>query len=150
MTLLFPIASSAEEATSTAKSAARTKADARALAGEGHQISGLETEWLTLTEAEADAVLAKAETSEWGAGYIQRYENASGAPVLAVTYWKAVNPAAKPDPAAQEKPTEPPPQDAAEDHTDDLYFRKGRTRKRGRKRKVDPNQMDLFGTGEGE
>jgi hypothetical protein len=30
------------------------------------------------------------------------------------------------------------------DHTDDLYFRRGRTKSKRRK-PVDPNQLDLFG-----
>ena len=37
-----------------------------------------------------------------------------------------------------------PQDDMVEDHTDDLYFKSGRTKK-SRKRVVDPNQMDLFG-----
>lgn len=150
MTLLFPISASAKDAVSTARHAARTKADADSLAGEGLRISGLETEWLTLTEAEAEAVMADAEAGEWGAGFIQRYENASGAPVLAVTYWKQVDPSATPKAAPPDKPAEAPPEETA-DHTDDLYFRKGRTKKRGRRKtKVDPNQMDLFSSGEGD
>jgi len=37
-----------------------------------------------------------------------------------------------------------PPASAQGDHTDDLYFRGGRTRKRRRAPRTDPRQLDLF------
>ena len=45
---------------------------------------------------------------------------------------------------AKAKKPEPEPAEAeAPDHTDDLYFRRGRT-KPSRRRYVDPRQLDLF------
>lgn len=144
MSHLYPLAATGADALKSAEHAALSKSQAQRLAGEQSVLS-LETDWLTLTLEEADAALSLAETEAYaGAGFIQRYEDASGAAVLAVTYWKLANPAqAKADiaPEAVSHDTKQPD----EDHTDDLYFRAGRTKKRGRKRKIDPNQMDLFG-----
>jgi len=104
-------------------------------------VTQLETEWLSLSAQEAEAMKAAADAGP-GGGFVQSYEDADGATVLAVTYWKLAGPGNVPE-AEPEREVEPPP---VEDHTDDLYFRFGRTKKRGpRKKKVDPNQMDLFG-----
>ena len=103
----------------------------------------LETEWVT-PETENVLDVIDAANSGPGLGFVQRYEDESGAPVLAVTYWKL---------GAQTKKTAPKPkiteqaESDEEDHTDDLYFRAGRTkpsRKRGRKKYTDPRQMDMF------
>ncbi|MEL6324166.1 MAG: hypothetical protein AAFQ84_08055, partial [Pseudomonadota bacterium] len=74
-----------------------------------------------------------------GDGFVQRYEDQAGAPVLAVTYWKLAD-------GEVVRPPAPVPEleRTVEDTTDDLYFKAGRTRKR-RKRKIDPRQLDLFG-----
>lgn len=142
MSHAFPLARSAADALKAPGPAALTRHDADALAGDEH-VTGLETEWLTLSPAEAEVLLPVADVGV-GDGFIQRYESADGAPVLAVTYWKLTG-SDVPEPAP-----EPAPQpETDDDHTDDLYFRVGRTKKRGRKRKVDPNQLDLFG-GEAE
>lgn len=108
------------------------------------EVLALETEWVEVSEEGASEMLARADAT-MGMGFVQRYEDAAGAPVLAVTYWKLGE--AQKAPAKKEAKSEAaeaaPPED--EDHTDDLYFRSGRTKpRRGRKRKVDPNQMDLF------
>ena len=102
----------------------------------------LETEWLTLDTDEAEALLDKAEAAA-GAGFVQRYADASGSTVLAVTYWKlAASKTGKP----LEKPAPEKPAEKKADDTDDLYFRSGRTKTKPRKRspKIDPRQLDLF------
>lgn len=139
MSHLFPLALAGRDALVGAEHAARSKADAERLCTlADRHVGGLETEWLTLTPAELAEVETEAEAGV-SAGFVQRYENADGAAVLAITYWRIV-PTGNPSELAQELPPEP----ARQDHTDDLYFRQGRTKKRRRK-KVDPNQMDLFG-----
>jgi len=146
MSHLYPLAITGADALKSAEHAALSKSEAQRLAGD-QRVLGLETDWLTLTEDEAEAVLRLAETEAYpGAGFIQRYEDASGAAVLAVTYWKLAS-AAQAEAEIDSKRAETTPEDKTpeEDHTDDLYFRAGRTKKRGRKKKIDPNQMDLFG-----
>lgn len=142
MSHLYPLAENAHAALVTPEPAARSKADAMRLCTfVGRRIKRLESEWLTLSADEADALEAQANTGV-SAGFVQRYENAQGATVLAVTYWKLVSEKA-PDqvvPAASEPTAGPEP-----DHTDDLYFRVGRTKKSRRRKKSDPNQLDLFG-----
>lgn len=143
MSHLYPLAASAKAALDAPEHAALTRAEAVRQA-EGASVSGLETEWLTLSADEADAALARAESGV-GTGFVQIYEDASGTPVLAVTYWKlAETGRAKETVVSTPKPSQKEAEEA--DHTDDLYFRSGRTKKRGRRKKVDPNQMDLFGT----
>lgn len=146
MAHLFPLALNAADAVDAPELAARTRAGAEALVeASAHRVVRLETEWLTLEPDEAARILAAAEATEWGDMFIQRYEDASGKPVLAVTYWKLVDTAA-PAKLASPEPEETPKADETDD-TDDLYFRKGRTKTRGaRRKKIDPNQMDLFGT----
>ncbi|MEO9968982.1 MAG: hypothetical protein ABJG15_03975 [Hyphomonadaceae bacterium] len=142
MSHLYPLAFTGREALDGVDHAARSKADAQRLCTlDGHHIKGLETEWLTLEPSEISELDPKA-AAGFSAGFVQRYENAQGATVLAITYWNI---------APIEQPSETPPEvqaqsadePAEQDHTDDLYFRQGRTKPRRRK-KPDPNQMDLF------
>ncbi|MFN3912881.1 hypothetical protein [Hyphomonas sp.] len=146
MSLAYPIARSLEEATRPGVKTARTQREAVAVS-EGARVDGLETSWLHLTEDEAAALVA-AQGMDGAAGHLQRYEDTSGHVVVAVTWWKLA------DPNAPRMPAPPPPDvplvpDApASDHTDDLYFRRGRTKPR-RKRRIDPNQLDLFDVGSG-
>ena len=141
MSHLYPIATNAKDAFETAQLAARTRYEAEALAGD-REIIKLETEWITPAGDDIHAIMDAAEAGP-GLGFVQQYENETGAPVIAVTYWKIGGP----------KKTTPPPKKPAstaqttEDHTDDLYFREGRTkptRKRSRKKYVDPRQLDMF------
>jgi hypothetical protein len=144
MSHAFPIATRVEDALKPGVKAARTRSDAEALAP-GFRIESLATDWLNVTEAEAEAYLTSQNDEAGAHGHLQKYEDNEGKPVLAVTWWKLVDSAAvKAKPAApRKKPaTEKPP---VEDHTDDLYFRSGRTKPR-RKRYLDPRQMDLFKT----
>lgn len=140
MSYVYPIGKTARDALKNAKAAARTRYEAEALA-EGFAIKALETEWVTPAARDFPKMLAQAEANP-GHGFVQNYEDANGNPVLAITYWKL---------AKAQKPVKPkpkpisPPDDRSEDHTDDLYFKSGRTKKSRRKRFVDPNQMDLFG-----
>ena len=140
MSHAYPLASSAADALDAPEQAARTRYDADRLADETQRVVGLETEWLTVEAAEVEAICAKAEASA-GDGFVQRYENADGSPVLAVTYWRLVPQFAGMRSARPKKkaPAMPPEE---KDHTDDLYFRHGRTR--SRRRKPDPRQLDLF------
>lgn len=141
MSHLYPLATSAIAALHTAEHAALNRAEADRLAGVD-LVLALETEWLTLSVEEAETATVAA-TASVGQGFVQYYENADGAVVLAVTYWKlAAGEAEIPGPdLAVSAPATPAPE---EDHTDDLYFRFGRTKKRARRKKENPNQMDLF------
>lgn len=138
MSHVYPIGKTARDALKNAASAARTRYEAEDLA-DGSAIKALETEWITPKPKDLAKLLEQAEANP-GHGFVQHYEDADGNTVLAVTYWKLIKgqKPAKPKPIA-------PPDDSVEDHTDDLYFKSGRTKKSGRKKFVDPNQMDLFG-----
>lgn len=142
MSLAYPIARNLEEATLPGVKIARTQREAASLSP-GLAVEGLETSWLHLSEAEALTLLG-AQGADGPAGHIQRYEDTSGHVVVAVSWWKLV------DPKKAGKPKATPAASAAgsekSDHTDDLYFRQGRTRPKRRK-PVDPNQLDLFETG---
>lgn len=147
MSLAYPLALTAMDALKGAGKAARTRYDAEELS-EDRRVVSLETEWLKPDPDEVTALVKQAEAGE-AKGFIQVYEDADGAPVLAVTYWKLGEPVArtakKAEPEAPPKPARPEKKPKAdEDHTDDLYFRHGRTRKSRRKKHVDPRQMDLF------
>ena len=150
MSLAYPLAMTADEALTGAQKAARTRYDAEALAG-GRSVTALEIEWVKPGPDDVAALLKQAESGD-AKGFVQVYEDADGAPVLAVTYWKLGASVAgkQPAPAAADKPKAEKPakvekaEKAEEDHTDDLYFRHGRTRKARRKRHADPRQMDLF------
>lgn len=140
MSHAYPLGKTARDALKNAKSAARTRYEAEDLA-DGAAIASLETEWLTPNAKELPKILEQADANP-GHGFIQNYEDAAGKTVLAVTYWKLAKAAKKP------KPKPAPPKEAEpteEDHTDDLYFKSGRTKKSRRKKFVDPNQLDLFG-----
>ena len=143
MSHLYPLAANAKEALK-AELAALTRYEAEALA-DGKEIVKLETECITPSGNDIHEIIDAAHAGP-GQGFVQRYEDEAGAPVLAVTYWKIGKAVNSKTPA--KKPPEPGP--SAEDHTDDLYFREGRTkpaRKRGRKKYTDPRQMDMFSTG---
>lgn len=140
MSHLYPLATSASAALAEPGEGARTRNDAKALAA-GRNIAGLRSDWLNYTPDEAEALSRQIERGV-DMGFVQRYEDAGGRIVLAVTYWgleETSGTSAKPAPAAPK-----PKPKAEDDHTDDLYFRRGRTRPRGRKRYRDPNQLDLF------
>ena len=138
MSHAYPLGKTLDAALSKVAPAARTRAEAEALAGK-LKVIALTTDWLTVSEEAAEAMFAP--TDALAHGHLQRYEDEKGNPVVAVTWWKLATEAAAP-----EKPVKPRPErSAAEpaDHTDDLYFRRGRT-KPSRRRYVDPRQLDLF------
>lgn len=137
MSTAYPLAPDGKSALTAPGTLARTRYLADEQAGED-AIAGLETDWITLSEGEKDGLLKLADEGR-SAGYVQLYENSDGSPVLAVTFWKIVK-RAKPKP----KPKPKPRAEEVTDTTDDLYFRKGRTKPYSRKKKVDPNQLDLF------
>ena len=142
MSHAYPLGKTARDALKGAKEAARTRYEAEDLAGDV-AVAALETEWITPSEKDLPKIMAQAAENP-GHGFVQHYEDGSGNTVLAVTYWKLGKAIKK----AKPKPTPKKIADAPstdEDHTDDLYFRSGRTKKSRRKRFVDPNQMDLFG-----
>ncbi|MEM9669382.1 MAG: hypothetical protein AAF950_10695 [Pseudomonadota bacterium] len=140
MSHTYPLASSAEAALEATGEAARTRYEAERLAGEDMRVVSLETEWITLDAKALGGLLEKAESGV-GEGFVQRYENADGTPVLAVTYWRLV-PQLK---GIGKQKTKAKPKKKVEDHTDDLYFKKGRTKRR--RRGVHPLQLDLFEEG---
>lgn len=137
----FPIGISLEAALKPEAKAARTRSQAEDLA-EGLQVEVLAIDWLSVTDEQARAYMAAADSEEVAAhGHLQRYEDNEGKPILAVTWWKLVQPLKGKSKDTRKKPALEKPE--AEDHTDDLYFRSGRTKPR-RKRYIDPRQMDLF------
>ena len=144
MSLTYPIARSLEEAITPGVRTARTQSEAVSLA-QGFRVEGLETGWLHLPEDQARALIA-AQGADGPAGHLQHYEDTSGHVVIAVSWWLIVDPKSPPR-SKPVPPAEPAAPAAAEetgsDHTDDLYFRRGRTKTRRRK-PVDPNQLDLF------
>lgn len=141
MSLAYPIAENLEDAARPGAKFARSRREAAELSP-GFVVVGLETGWLHLTEAEALALFG-AQGADGPAGHLQRYEDTSGHVVVAVSWWKLADPKAAPSAKA---PASPPKETGSEksDHTDDLYFRRGRTKSKRRK-PVDPNQLDLFG-----
>ena len=140
MSHAYPLGKTARDALKNAQAAARTRYEAEELA-EDVAIASLETEWITPAEKDLAKILEQAEINP-GHGFVQNYEDGSGNTVLAVTYWKLAKTPKKPKPKPRPIPDTHPNE---EDHTDDLYFKSGRTKKSRRKRFVDPNQMDLFG-----
>ncbi|KCZ92191.1 hypothetical protein [Hyphomonas johnsonii] len=140
MSQAYPLAATVKDALKPGVKAARTRAEAEELAG-ALVVESLHTEWLSLSDADATEQMA-ANSGGVAHGFLQRYEDDKGAPVLAVTFWRLVK-AAKAKKPAPAKAAKPAPE--GDDHTDDLYFRSGRT-KPSRKRFVDPRQMDLFET----
>lgn len=142
MSLSYPVARSLEDALKPDAPAARSRREAMSFAM-GLALEGLETSWLHLPEEEANA-LFKSLGADGPAGHIQRYEDTLGHVVVAINWWKLVDPNdVRPPEKRAFEPAPPPPPPVEDDHTDDLYFRRGRTRTR-RKKPLDPNQMDLF------
>lgn len=142
MSLAYPIARTLEDAVTAGVKVARSLREAADLSP-GFVVTGLETSWLHLPDDEANALFSRL-GADGAAGHLQRYEDNSGHAVIAVSWWKLVDPNEAP-PVSQ-----PPPAAATRpDHTDDLYFRRGRTKPRKRK-PADPNQLDLFGEIAGE
>lgn len=139
MPLLYPIAANARDALD-AEVGARTISEARELA---RGPVALVSDWLRPLPSEREALQAKADAGV-ARGFVQIYEDAKGQPVIAVSYWK---PGAAPP--VRPRPRQPKPEaaEAADDHTDDLYFTRPNARSRRRKKALDPNQMDLFGGG---
>jgi len=146
MSHAYPLGKTVDAALSRVAPAARTRPEAEALAAElggGLKVVALTIDWLTVSAEAAEAMFAPSDALAHG--HLQRYEDEKGNPVVAVTWWKleaadaAPKKAAKPKvkAVAEEAPAEPA------DHTDDLYFRRGRT-KPSRRRYVDPRQLDLF------
>jgi len=143
MSHAYPLAKTARDAFKADVSAARTRYEAEALAGD-LDVKALETEWMTPSESELPAFLSQIEASA-AHGFVQHYEDADGKTVLAVTYWKLTRPkVAKRKIVPKVKLAEDPYAAGGDDHTDDLYFRVGRNRKGRRKPAHNPNQMDLF------
>ncbi|MEM7458700.1 MAG: hypothetical protein AAF331_04475 [Pseudomonadota bacterium] len=140
MSHAYPIGKTARDALKNAQDAARTRYEAEELA-EDLAIAALDTEWITPAAKDLAKILEQAEQNP-GQGFVQHYEDGDGNTVLAVTYWKIAKTPKKPKPKPRAI-AEPDPNQ--EDHTDDLYFKSGRTKKSRRKKTVDPNQMDLFG-----
>ncbi len=136
MSHTYPLATDARDALDPARPAARTRREAELAAGED-EVVALETGWLEVDANEAAMLLDMADKGQ-ACGFVQPYEDEQGRPVLAVTFWKlAADDVHSPEVAHQA--TRP----VGEDHTDDLYFREGRTRRR-RASKGDSRQLDLF------
>ncbi|HPE49824.1 MAG TPA: hypothetical protein PLR76_15580 [Hyphomonas sp.] len=141
MSHAYPLGQTLQDALKPEAKAARTIAEAEALAN-GFRVAELAIDWVNVTESEAEAMLA-AGTGD-AHGHLQRYEDETGHPVIAVSWWRLETAKAAPKRKAKAKKPEPEPAEAeAPDHTDDLYFRRGRT-KPSRRRYVDPRQLDLF------
>jgi len=149
MSLAYPIALSLEEAIAPGVRTARTLSEAVGFSP-GFRVEGLETGWLHLPEDQARALLSS-QGADGPAGHIQQYEDTSGHIVIAVSWWLIADPKSPPRlKPALTAPAEPetPASETGSDHTDDLYFRRGRTKTKRRK-PVDPNQLDLFRPGKG-
>lgn len=138
MSHAYPLGKTLDAALSKVAPAARTRAEAEALAGK-LKVVALTTDWLTVSEAAAEAMFAPSDALAHG--HLQRYEDEKGNPVIAVTWWKLEVPGSASQKPVQ-KTAEPSPNEPS-DHTDDLYFRRGRT-KPSRRRYIDPRQLDLF------
>lgn len=142
----YPLAKSAKDAIAPGCKAARTRAEAESFAPD-HKIDSLQTDWLPMSAADVEALFNRKD-DETANGFLQRYEDEKGNPVIAVTYWKLIEKprqTAKKDRKSQTRAPRNAPestQNPSNDHTDDLYFRRGRTKPR--RKKVDPNQLDLF------
>ncbi|MEO1643506.1 MAG: hypothetical protein AAFR74_09230 [Pseudomonadota bacterium] len=129
MSHTYPIAISAKAALKSDGPCAATRYEAEAVAGE-EEITALETEWLTPSEAERAALL-KNIYEHPAKGFVQTYEDAQGETVFAVTYWK-IGPPKRKKPKAKQR--------AKAKAKDATPISKPRTRKRY----IDPNQLDLF------
>ena len=148
MSHAYPLGETLDDALKPDARAARTRGQAEEIA-EGFNVDALVTDWLTLTAEDVTALMQEADDEAVAAhGHLQRYEDHQGHPVLAVTWWRLVSAKATVTKLRPEAEPEPDPEPET-DHTDDLYFRFGRTKPR-RTKKDDPNQMDLFGQSESE
>lgn len=96
-----------------------------------------ETEWIR-PGPERDQELAPHIQRERANGSAQIYESDKGRPIIALNYWRVLTEAEQ----VFAGPTRPDPERKRNDHTDDLYFRRGRTKLK--KKMVDPNQLDMF------
>ncbi|MAK60021.1 MAG: hypothetical protein CMK09_03485 [Ponticaulis sp.] len=135
MTLAYPIANSAMQALTEPLGHERTQAAARkAAAGP----VTFETEWLR-PGPERQEDLQPYVQSAVAMGAAQIYETEKGRPVIALNYWRVMTEAEQ----VFDQPVATDPARKREDHTDNLYFRRGRTKPK--KKPVDPNQLDLFG-----
>lgn len=134
MSLAYPIAASAIEALTSPVGLERTRSAARQVAG--REVI-LQTEWLRPGPERAEE-LKSAIDAAVSHGAAQIYETEKGRPVIALNYWRPMTDeelAPKPAPVKSDK--------ARDDHADDLYFRRGRTKKT-KPKPVDPNQLDMF------
>ena len=139
MSHAYPLGKTLDAALARVAPAARTRPEAEALAGD-LKVVELAIDFLEVSEDAAEAMFAAATGAAHG--HLQRYEDDKGHPVVAITWWKLAAEGEAPKKAAAPKKAPEPAPEAA-DHTDDLYFRRGRT-KPSRRRYVDPRQMDLF------
>ena len=137
MPLHYPIAANAREALDSERGA-RTAAEAREVA---QAPVTLVSDWLRPQPAEREEIQGKADAGV-SRGFVQLYEDAKGRLVIAVSYWK---PETAVKTKARKAKVKPEPAEPAEDHTDDLYFKKRGMAQKKRKRSPDPNQLDLFG-----
>lgn len=134
MSLTYPIAASAIQALTEPLGHERTQAAARRVAGGSVTF---ETEWIR-PGPEREEELQYSLQREMGHGAAQIYESEKGRPIIALNYWRVLTEAEQ----VFDGPMRPDPERKRKDHTDDLYFRSGRTKPK--KKIVDPNQLDLF------
>ncbi len=137
MSLTYPIADNGTDALTAPLGHARTKSSARREVGRSVTF---ETEWLKPDPAQLEAWQGDIQTAISN-GSAQAYESDKGQPVIAINYWKPQAQA----PVEVKRPMAGESTEKRDDHADDLYFRKGRT-KTEKKAQVDPNQLDLFGS----
>lgn len=135
MSLTYPIAENGRKALTDPRGLARTKAEASLEAG---QAVSFETDWLRPGEEDAAALQTVLMTAI-SQGAAQIYEAEKGGLVIAISYWKLTGFPELPEVRVKAGESRQP----REDHADDLYFRRGRT-KTGMKKETDPNQLDLF------
>ncbi|MAT33732.1 MAG: hypothetical protein CMK06_01080 [Ponticaulis sp.] len=128
---MYPIAASAMDALTAPLGHERTQAAARRVAGGDVRF---ETEWMRPGPERAEELQSSIQAA-LSIGAAQIYESEKGRPVIALKFWRVLSEAE----VILSQPVETPKK---EEHTDDLYFRRGRTK--ARKKPVDPNQLDLF------
>lgn len=135
MSLTFPIADTALAALKATRFARTRREATEAIGGEATLVS----EWLRPSNEEHAALRSLIEAGV-SHGYVQVYEGPDGGPVFAVTLWRK---GAIDAPRFTPGRVKAPPPNV--DETDDLYFIRGRTRRRARgERHSDPRQLDLF------
>ena len=140
MSLSYPIANTAMDALTSPLGHERTQSAAK------RHVGGpvtFETEWLRLGPERLEEIQSSVQTAV-AMGAAQIYETEKGRPVIALNYWRVLTDVEK----VFDRPAEIDPARKKEDHTDNLYFRRGRTKPR--KKSVDPNQLDLFPKPESE